>query len=94
MSQVRRNIDALDDQLIALLARRVQYVERAAWLKPGAGIPPRAPERVAQVLKRVEAGARAQGLPTDLAARLWREIIDWAIAHETRLIAGARQGET
>jgi isochorismate pyruvate lyase len=87
ISQVRAAIDALDDQVIALLARRVQYVERAAALKPEAGIPARAPDRVRQVLDRVEAGARAQGLPTDLAATLWRVMIDWSIAHEIHLMA-------
>jgi isochorismate pyruvate lyase len=93
MSQVRANIDALDDQIISLLASRVRYVERAAALKPGAGIPADAPDRVRQVMDRVEAGARAQGLPTDLAAILWSAMIDWAIAHETGLMAQAQWGE-
>ena len=44
ISQVRAGTDALDDQIIALLARRVQFVECAAALKPEAGIPARAPD--------------------------------------------------
>jgi isochorismate pyruvate lyase len=94
LSQVRADIDALDDQLIALLARRVQYVECAAALKTGAGMPANAPDRVREVLNRVEAGARTQGLPADLAAILWRTMIDWAITHESDLMARARRDET
>jgi len=87
MSEVRANIDRLDDEIIALLARRVRYVERAAALKPAAGLAARLEDRVSEVLARVEAGARGQGLPVDLAVTLWREIVEWSIAHETRLMA-------
>ena len=87
MEQVRAAIDQLDDQLIALLARRVQYIERAAQLKPRLAIPADVPERVRQVLLRVEASAKAMQLPTDLALTIWRGIIEWSIAHETALMA-------
>jgi isochorismate pyruvate lyase len=89
MSDVRGAIDALDEQLVALLARRVRYIERAAELKPGLGIPADAPERVREVLGRVEALARGARLPIDLADQLWRRMIAWAIDHETRLMAEA-----
>ena len=88
MSEVRVNIDRLDDEIIALLARRVRYVERAAALKSAAGLAARLDDRVSEVLARVESGACRQGLPVDLAAPLWREIVEWSIAHETRLMAG------
>jgi isochorismate pyruvate lyase len=42
---------------------------------------------VRQVLERVEVGARDKGLPTDLALALWRQLIDWAIAREGKLMA-------
>jgi isochorismate pyruvate lyase len=88
MSEVRANIDWLDDEIIALLARRVRYVERAATLKAAAGLAARIDDRVREVLARVETGARAQGLPVDLAVPVWREVVEWSIAHETRLMAG------
>jgi isochorismate pyruvate lyase len=86
MIDVRAAIDAIDDQLVALLARRVAYVERAAAIKPALGIPAKAPERVAQVLARVEARASDCGLPSDLANELWRLMIDWSIDHERKLM--------
>jgi isochorismate pyruvate lyase len=87
IGDVREAIDALDDQLIALVARRVRYVERMAVLKPRVGVSAQAPDRVRQVLERVAAGAKAEGLPTDLALAIWRQMIEWAIAHETKLMA-------
>ena len=87
MRDVRNAIDALDDQLIGLMALRVRYVERMAVLKPLFGASAEAPDRVRQVLERVEVGARDKGLPTDLALALWRQMIDWAIARERKLMA-------
>jgi isochorismate pyruvate lyase len=87
MRDVRIAIDALDDQLIGLMALRVRYVERTAVLKPLFGAFAEAPDRVRQVLERVEVGARDKGLPTELALTLWRQLIDWAIAREGKLMA-------
>jgi isochorismate pyruvate lyase len=89
MRDVRIAIDALDDQLISLMAQRVRYVERMAVLKPLFGASAEAPDRVRRVLERVEAGAKDKGLPTDLALALWRQMIDWAIAREKKLMASA-----
>ena len=88
MSEVRANIDRIDDKIIALLTRRVRCVERAAALKAASGMAARIDERVREVLERVEAGAREHGLPVDLAVPLWRGIVEWSIAHETRLMTG------
>ncbi|HEY8161136.1 MAG TPA: chorismate mutase, partial [Methylocystis sp.] len=53
MSDVRRVIDELDDELVALLAKRQRQIERAAKVKPALGIPARVPDRVDEVLARV-----------------------------------------
>ena len=89
MSEVRAAIDSVDDGLLDLLAQRVGYIERAAELKPSAGIPARAPDRVREVLARVGVGAEARGVPGELATRLWSVMIDWAIAHETARMSAA-----
>ena len=90
MREVRAAIDALDDGILDLLARRVGYVERAAELKPAEGLTARAPERKREVLERVASGAEARGVPGDLATQLWSLLIAWGVAHETRLIAAAQ----
>lgn len=86
MSDVRATIDALDDKLVALLAERQRQVERAAAVKPNLGIPARVPERIDEVLERVTRASRREGLSSELAHSLWSAIIEWAIAHEERLM--------
>jgi isochorismate pyruvate lyase len=87
MHDVRTVIDALDDQLIGLMAQRVRYVERMAVLKPLSGASAEVPDRVRPVLERVQVGAKDKGLPTDLALMLSRQMIDWVNAREKKLMA-------
>lgn len=82
MAELRAEIDALDGELVALLVRRAGYIDRAAALKPGEGLPARIPARVDEVLANVRARAGAAGLDPDLAERLWRELIEWSIRRE------------
>lgn len=86
MSDVRRVIDELDDELVTLLARRQRQIERAARVKPGLGIPARAPERVDEVLARVLGASRRESLSVELAMNLWTTIIEWSIEYEERLM--------
>jgi isochorismate pyruvate lyase len=89
LAEVRRGIDALDAALLDLIARRVAYIERAAEIKPAIGAPAAIPERVEEVLRNVSEGARARGVPGDLAERLWRLMIGWSIDRETQLMSAA-----
>ena len=94
MSDVRRVIDEIDDELVALLAKRQRQIERAARVKPGLGIPARAPERVDEVLARVLGASRREGLSVEVAMKLWTSIIEWSIQYEERLMGDkAPKGE-
>ncbi len=86
MSDVRRVIDELDDELVALLAKRQRQIERAAKVKPALGIPARVPDRVDEVLARVLGAARREGLSVELAMNMWTAIIEWSIQYEERLM--------
>lgn len=86
MADVRRAIDELDDELVALLAKRQRQIERAAKVKPALGIPARVPERVDEVLARVLGAARREGLSVELAMNLWTTTIEWSIHYEERLM--------
>ncbi len=86
MSDIRRVIDDLDDELVALLAKRQRQIERAAKVKPALGIPARVPERVDEVLARVLGAARREGLSVEVAMNLWTNIIEWSIQYEERLM--------
>ncbi|WP_108257638.1 chorismate mutase [Mangrovicoccus ximenensis] len=82
MSELRGTIDALDRQLIELLRLRQDCIDRAIQLKPAEGLPARIDARVAQVIANVRASAVAKGVDPDLAASLWRSLIEWSIARE------------
>ena len=86
MSDVLRLIDELDEELVALLAKRQRQIERAAKVKPVLGIPANVPERVDEVLAHVLGVARREGLSVELAMHLWRAVIDWSIQYEERLM--------
>lgn len=84
MAALRAQIDLLDRELVALLAARRDYIERAAELKRLNGWPARIEARVEEVVARARDQARAHDLDADLVEGLWRRLIDWSIALEER----------
>ncbi|WP_370295762.1 chorismate mutase [Poseidonocella sp. HB161398] len=82
MAELRMTIDALDRRLIEMLRLRQDCIDRAIELKPAEGLPARIESRVAQVIANVRASALARGFDPDLAASLWRSLIEWSIARE------------
>lgn len=86
MAELRGAIDALDAGIVALLKRRADYIDRAAELKRAAGLPARIDARVEEVVARVRDRAAAEGLDPGLAETVWRQLIEWSIAREDRLL--------
>jgi chorismate mutase len=77
LAEVRREIDEIDDRLLALLDERFAAVARvraAKQAEDGAGRAAFRPAREAQVLRRLLA-RRGQYLPPGLLVRLWRAIM-------------------
>jgi chorismate mutase/prephenate dehydratase len=71
IKKLREQIDALDDELLALLQRRAAAAQKIGALKDGA--PAYRPEREAEVLTRVS--AKAGILPADRILAVFREVI-------------------
>jgi len=68
----RRKIDALDDEIVRLLAERFEVVREVARLKAENGIPVRLPARIEEVCARAaEIGGR-QGLDQHFLRQLYR----------------------
>lgn len=86
MESLRAQIDRLDGELITMLAARAGYIDRAIQLKSENGWPARIPERVEEVVMNARAAAEDQGLDPELIERLWRQLVDWSIAREARVI--------
>lgn len=71
IDKLRREIDAVDDELAALIQRRAGLAQKIGALKKGA--PAYRPERESEILRRVAAGKGV--LPGERVAAVFREII-------------------
>lgn len=94
MTELREGIDALDAQIIALLAARMRFIDRAAQIKSAAGLPANIPARVDEVVAKVRAEAGANDLSADLIEKMWREMIDWSIAREEETLGPSPRTES
>lgn len=81
MAEVRAGVDALDAQLVELLAQRFGYMRAAARLKPERS-QVRDEVRKAAVIAAVRARAEALGVPGEVAAELWERLVEASIAYE------------
>src|SRR5436305_14214265 len=81
MNELRQAIDTLDSRLVALLAVRQAYIERAAQLKTGRD-QVRDPKRIEEVVAKVVAEGRRAGLSAEIAEPVWRTLIEASIQHE------------
>lgn len=81
MDEVRREIDRLDKALVALLAERQTYIERAGMIKAHRAAV-RDEQRIEDVIAKVLNAARQAGLSPSIAEPVWRELIERSIAHE------------
>lgn len=86
MAELRVRIDALDAQIVALIADRAALIDHAIRLKPAEGMPARVTARVEDVVSKVRGVAGAQGLDPDLVEALWRQMIEWSIDREERVL--------
>jgi isochorismate pyruvate lyase len=92
MTDLRVEIDRIDVAMVALLAERATYIDRAAEIKQGVGLPARIPARVEQVVRNVRAASRG-GFDADMAEVMWRELIEWSIRREEAALAAKKAAE-
>ncbi|UJZ94362.1 bifunctional chorismate mutase/prephenate dehydrogenase [Photobacterium damselae subsp. damselae] len=72
LSKLRDQIDEVDQQMVALLARRLALVEDVGHVKSQHGLPIYAPDREAAMLASRRAEAESQGVPPDLIEDILR----------------------
>jgi chorismate mutase / prephenate dehydratase len=79
LDDVRRHIDAIDDQIFDLVAQRFSATSQVQTLKKheplGYALPLR-PAREAMILRRLLARSKEAGLSADFMVRLWRVILN------------------
>jgi isochorismate pyruvate lyase len=81
MAEVRAGVDALDQELVALLARRFAFMDAAARIKPTRDAV-RDEGRKAQVIANATAAAKAAGIPDGLVPAVWEQLVEASIAYE------------
>ncbi len=81
LDDVRGEIDRLDEQIVALLAQRAEYVRTAARFKTSE-THVAAPERQARMLAARREWAQREGLDPDFIERLYRLVVEHFIGRE------------
>ncbi len=86
LSPLRDRIDAIDRQIIALLAERLRVVEDVAMAKLSSASPLRDREREERLLVRLREHAVEAGLDAHQIERLYRVVMELSIAHQEKTI--------
>lgn len=81
MAEVRAGVDALDRELVALLATRFGYMRAAARIKDSRDAV-RDEGRKASVIAAAVAEGEALGVPADVIADIWERLVEGSIAYE------------
>lgn len=84
MTEVRAEIDALDREIVALLADRLHFIGEAARIKAQRAMV-RDEARVEDVIAKIRAAATAVGVDPDFIEPLYRDLVERSIAHELAL---------
>ena len=81
LAHLRVQIDSLDQQLLSLLNQRARVAEQVGEIKRAEGSPFFRPDRVAQVIDKIQAGNQGPLLNQHVAS-IWREIMSACLALE------------
>ncbi len=78
----RQEIDAIDDQIVDLLARRFAVAGEVAAYKAKSGVAVRLEDRIAEVLERNARRATKNGAEAEAIRAIYKTIIDVTCAFE------------
>lgn len=81
MAEVRAGIDALDLQIVDLLAIRFRFMTAAARIKADRGAV-RDEDRKAAVIANAKAAAERAGIPAEVIGDIWERLVEGSIAYE------------
>lgn len=83
LDEIRAGMDAIDCEIVALIAQRVAYVRAAAKFKTSSASVA-APERVAAVLKTRREWAETAGLSGQVVEDIYRQLVTYCVSEEHR----------
>jgi isochorismate pyruvate lyase len=82
LSALRSQIDALDVELINLLAKREKLVGEVLVYKKAQMLPARIQSRIDEVINNAGLRAKVIGMNPDLARTVWAAMVEWFVQHE------------
>lgn len=86
LQSLRDEIEALDRELLQLIRRRMERVEKVATWKIKAAFPFRDQQREELVLQRVRGAAVEYGLDAHAIENLYRQIMEMSISHQQAFV--------
>lgn len=86
LADLRSQINTLDDNIIALLARRYALLPEVVKVKAAHGISHHVPERVKAVIDRNVAHGEQLGLPGQMVSEIYTAIINAAHRFEAKAL--------
>jgi chorismate mutase/prephenate dehydratase len=92
LRELRQALDKIDEDLVGLIARRMDTVARVIREKKGQAGGIRDPRREHEILTRVEALARTAGVSAPLARRIFSEILANSVARQASTLTGLAPG--
>ena len=84
LAPIREQIDLVDQQLISLLAKRLELVAEVGRIKHQHGLPVYAPDREAVMIEARRQEAEQQGVPADLIEDILRRVMRESYANENK----------
>lgn len=88
LTAARAEIDAIDRELLALVARRRAVVAALGVWKRDQGLPPADPDREQRLLAARARYAADLGLPSELAVELFELVLRWSRRHLAEVMNG------
>lgn len=86
IEKLRAEIDCINKEIVALLAKRMEVADEIAKYKKLHGLPVRIPEREKQVIESVKELARKNGLDEKAAEEVFWKIIEHTRNSEKALL--------
>jgi len=93
LDDLRARLDAVDQQLLDVLAARQRLIGDAARVKAAGADFVRDPRREAAMLRRLKEAAREKGLDSFFVSRLFRQILDHSVRFQTDHLVGHHDAE-
>ncbi len=97
LGELRARLDALDDDMVSLVARRMELVAEIGRMKRAGGRPDRDSGREGEVMARARKAALRAGVPPDLAVNLLQSLVraSLQVQEQDRVMAqGSGAGRT